>query len=36
MGVYRLSRNYNRSFKYLAIYDIKDYIEKFDNEPSND
>ncbi len=34
MGVCRLSIDYNRSFKYLAAYDIKNYIEKFNTEPS--
>lgn len=34
MGVCRLSIDYNRSFKYLAAHDIKDYIEKFNAEPS--
>ena len=34
MGVCRLSIDYNRSFKYLAAYDIKDYMEKFNAEPS--
>ena len=34
MGVCRLSIDYNRSFKYLAAYDIKNYIEKFNAEPS--
>ena len=28
MGFCRLSIDYNRSFKYLAAYDIKNYIEK--------
>lgn len=34
MGVCRLSIDYNRSFKYLAAHDIKDYMEKFNSEPS--
>ena len=34
MGVCRLSIDYNRSFKYLAAYDIKNYMEKFNAEPS--
>ena len=34
MGVCRLSIGYNRSFKYLAAYDIKKDIEKFNTEPS--
>ena len=34
MGVCRLSIDYNRFFKYLAAHDIKDYIKKFNAEPS--
>lgn len=34
MGVCRLSIDYSRSFKYLAAYDIKNYMEKFNAEPS--